>query len=159
MSHLPPGPSKPTIVFVPGAFHTPTHFQPLSTLLERASFPNLTISVPSTGDRAATTSYRDDVLAIRATLQKLVEEEGKDVMLAAHSLGGVAGCQTVTGLEKSRRQNEGKKGGIVHVLFIAALVIEQGQRLRDALEGGLPSWSSFDVSPNPPAIPAFSFTW
>lgn len=137
-------PSKPTIVFVPGAYHSSAHFQPLSILLERASFPTLTISVPSIGDRAATASYRDDVRAIRATLDKLVEDAGKDVMLALHSLGGVSGCQTVTGLEKSKRLKEGKRGGIVHVLFITALVIGQGQKLRDCLEGGLPSWNSFD---------------
>ena len=146
MSNLPPVQSKPTIVFVPGAYHTAAHFQPLSALLERAAFPTHTIPVPSIGESAATATYRDDVRTIRATLERLVEDEGKDIMLAPHSLGAVSGCQTVTGLEKSKRLKEGKGGGIIHVLFITALLIGQGQKLRDCLENDLPSWKSFDVS-------------
>ena len=156
MSNLPPGQSKPTIVFVPGAYHTAAHFQPLSVLLERAHFPTLTVSVPSIGDLAATATYQDDVRTIRATLERLVEDEGKDVMLAAHSLGAVSGCQTVTGLEKSKRLKEGKSGGIIHVLFITALLIGQGQKLRDCLEDGLPSWKSFDVSQHKLDVPISS---
>ena len=157
MSNLPPGQSKPTIVFVPGAYHTAAHFQPLSLLLERAYFPTLTVSVPSIGELAATATYRDDVRTIRATLERLVEDEGKDVMLAPHSLGAVSGCQTVTGLEKSKRLKEGKSGGIIHVLFITALLIGQGQKLRDCLEDGLPSWKSFDVSQYDLDVPVSSF--
>ena len=134
---------KPTIVFVPGAFHTPEHFRPMSTLLEASSYQTITVALPSIGARASSASYRDDVHAIRSTLQELVEDEGKDVLLAVHSYGAVPGCQTVGGLEKNARMKEGKKGGVVHVLFMVALLVEQGQRLRDVLEGGLPAWAAF----------------
>ena len=67
-------------------------------------------------------------------------------MLAAHSYGGVPGCQTVSGLERSKRKAEGKPGGVVHVLFIAALLVEQNQKLVEALEGGkLPPFAVFKV--------------
>ena len=78
-------------------------------------------------------------------LKKLIEDEGKDVLLAIHSYGGVPGCQAIGELEKNARLKEGKKGGVVHVLFMAALLVEQGKRLRDALPGGLPPWAAFDV--------------
>lgn len=140
------GVPKPTIVFVPGVFHTPIHFQTIITLLGHASFPTLAIALPTVGEQAATANYRDDVHIIRGTLKKLVEDENKDVVLAVHSLGGISGCQTVNGLEKSKRLKEGKQGGVVQVLFIAALVVKQNQELGDALEGGLPPWASLDVS-------------
>lgn len=77
-------------------------------------------------------------------LEKLVEGDGKEVTLALHSYGGVPGCQTVSGLERSKRKLEGKPGGIVHVLFIAALLVEQGHGMAAALEGGkAPSWAVF----------------
>ena len=52
----------------------------------------------------------------------------------------------ISGLEKSKRAERGQNGGIVHVLFIAALLLAQVQTLIDALGGVLPSWASFDVS-------------
>lgn len=55
-------------------------------------------------------------------------------------------CQTVFDLEKTARVKEGKQGGIVHLLFIAGLLLKQGQMLVDALGGSLPSWARFDVS-------------
>ncbi len=136
---------RPTIVFVPGAFHIEAHFQPISSLLNRASFPTVTVSLPTTS-QATACSYRDDVYAIRSVLETLVEEEGKEVLLAVHSYGGVPGCQTVCGLERSKRKAEGKSGGIVHVLFITALLVEQGRRMAEALEGGkAPNWAVFKV--------------
>lgn len=138
--------SKPTIVFVPGAFHTPNHFTPLTELLQKSSFPSVTVSLPSIGAQAATATLTDDIQAIRSVLEKLIEEEGKDIVVAAHSYGGVPACQTVSGLEKSKRSNGGKKGGIVHVLFIAALLVEEGKALVDALGGGLPPWAEAEVS-------------
>lgn len=144
--------SKPTLVFVPGAFHTPNHFTPLAELLQASSYPSVTVSLPSIGAQAATGTLTDDIKAIRAVLEKLVEEEGKDVVLAAHSYGGVPACQTVSGLEKSKRANGGKKGGVVHVLFIAALLVEEGTALVDALGGGLPPWAEAEVT----CLPIFS---
>ena len=136
---------KPTIVFVPGAFHTSAHFEPISALLNQASFPTTTVEIPTTA-RAKTASYRDDVYAIRSLLERLVEEDGKEVLLALHSYGGVPGCQTVSGLERSKRKAEGKPGGVIHVLFIAALLVEQGQGMAAALEGGkAPPWAVFKV--------------
>lgn len=138
-------PSKPTVVLVPGAFHTSAHFEPVRALLNQMSFPTAIAELPTTV-YASTASYRDDVYAIRSLLEKLIEGDGKDVMLACHSYGGVPGCQTVSGLEISERKKAGKAGGIVHVLFITSLLVEQGQGMAAALEGGkAPSWAVFKV--------------
>ena len=59
----------------------------------------------------------------------------KDIMLVPHSYGGIPGCQAVSGLEKRKREAEEKPGGVVHVLFIVALLVEQGGEIVTALEG------------------------
>ena len=69
-------------------------------------------------------------------LEKSIEQEGKEILLVLHSYGGVPGCQTVSGLDRSRLKREDKPGGVVHVLFLAALLVEQGQAMGAALEGG-----------------------
>ena len=139
-------PANPTIVFVPGAFHSPEHYRPISALLEASFYPSLTVPLPSIGARASSASYRDDVRAIRSTLHELVEDQGRDVLLAIQSYGVVPGCPAGGGLAKSALVKGGTNGGGVHVLFMAALLVEPGRRLRDALPGGLPPWATFDVS-------------
>ena len=136
---------KPTIVFVPGAFHTEAHFAPISDLLRKSDSPVITIDLPTTA-QAKTATYRDDVYAIRSVLETEVLEKGNKVLLAAHSYGGVPACQTVSGLERKKREGEGKPGGVVHVLFITALLVEQNRKMAEALEGGkAPSWAVFKV--------------
>lgn len=137
--------SESVVVFVPGAFHVEAHFAPMCTRLAQSSVPAVTV-VPPTTASARTSTYRDDVYVLRAYLEKLIEEQGKEVVVAAHSYGAVPACQTIGGLERSKRKAEGKPGGIVHVLFIAGLLVEQGRKMAEALEGGkAPSWAVFKV--------------
>lgn len=137
---------NPTIVFDPGAFHVKAHFAPISALLTQNSYPKVTVELPTTV-KATTAKYPDDVHAIRSVLEKLVEEEGKEVMLTPCSYAGVPGCQSVSGLGRSSRKAAGKAGGVVHVLFIAALLVEQGEAMVKALEGGKAlDWAVFKVS-------------
>ncbi|KAI4112807.1 MAG: hypothetical protein LQ338_008271, partial [Usnochroma carphineum] len=144
MSSPNPSITKPTIVFVPGFLHTPAHFGPISELLSKSGYSTITVARPTIGDLAAVSNYRDDVQAVRDVLERLVEYENKEVILAPHSSGAIPACQAVNGLERSVRAQEGKLGGIVHVLFIAPMLLQQGQKAIDALEGSLPSWVTFD---------------
>ena len=138
---------KPTIVFVPGAHHGPEHFSPIISLLEQQSYPSVAVSLLSIGIEAETASLSEDVFAIREVLARLVEAEKKDVVLVIHSYGGVPGCQTIRGLDKETRVAEGKEGGIIHCVFLAALLVPKGETLVGAVGGGgLPPWSDRDVS-------------
>ena len=130
--------AKPTIVFVLGAYHGPEHFSPIISLLEQQSYPSVAISLRSIGTEAETASLAEDVFAIREVLTQLIEVERKDVVLVIHSYGGVPGCQTIRGLDKETRVSEGNEGGIVHCIFLAALLVSKGETLVSALGGGLP---------------------
>ena len=56
-------------------------------------------------------------------------EKGKNVVLVMHSYGGIAGTNAVSGLEAELRREEGKEGGVVHCLFVAAFLVPKGKSL------------------------------
>ena len=66
-------------------------------------------------------SMFDDAAHIKAVLTSLVEEE-KEVVLAGHSYGGTPMSEAIKGLSKVERARLGKKGGVVRVGYVAALV-------------------------------------
>ena len=58
----------------------------------------------------------------------------KDVVLVMHSSGAVSGCQAITNLERSHRVKEGKKGGVISLILIGGLLVNEGETLH-------PRWS------------------
>ncbi|KAF7301104.1 AB hydrolase-1 domain-containing protein [Mycena indigotica] len=127
--------TPPTFVFVPGVFHTPAHAQPLLDALQAKGYPTHAVALTTVGELASTAPPNADVQAVKKVLEKLVEEEEKEVVLLCHSYGGVVGSQAVAGLEKSRRN----KGGIIKVVFLAAILPREGEGLLEAF-AATPSW-------------------
>ena len=142
------------VVFIPGAFHTPAHFGPLSRYLETQGCENFAIRLPSVGDRAGTNrgELADDVAAIRGVLEELVRgAEGgdgkvfsgdlqrdpgnKEVILVMEYSGAVPGCQAITSLELSSRMKEGKRGGVVSLVFVGGLLVDEGESLESTMVG------------------------
>lgn len=77
----PTPPSKPTVVIVPGAFHTAAHFHPLSRYLERQDSKSIIMRLPSSWQKASTPTagMAEDVNSIRRLIEELVwDEEGGD---------------------------------------------------------------------------------
>lgn len=46
-----------------------------------------------------------------------------------HSYGGAPGSEAVAGLSKKERQARGKKGGVVRLVYLAAMALEEGFEL------------------------------
>lgn len=136
----------PTIVFIPGAFHTPAHFEPIVSLLEKHSYSSLAVRLPTIGTTARNSDLHDDIRIIREQLERLIEVEQKEVVLVMHSRGGVAGCQAVHGFEKSVKTTQGKSGGIIRCLFLAAFLLLKGETVVSFLGGSLPPWVAIEVS-------------
>jgi pimeloyl-ACP methyl ester carboxylesterase len=98
---------QPTIVFVPGAFHTPEYYNPVRSLLEAKGYVTKAVSLPSVGD--STSSMADDATAIRAVTSKLADE-GHQVVVVIHSYGGIPGTESARELGYELRQKTGKSG-------------------------------------------------
>ena len=71
--------------------------------------------------------------------------EGNDIVMVMHSYGGECGGQAVMGLTKAERKREGKKGGIIGLIYMTAFMIPRGRSLTDAMGGVLPRWITLDV--------------
>ncbi|KAK5273220.1 hypothetical protein LTR96_002852 [Exophiala xenobiotica] len=134
--------NKPVIIFVPGAWHPPSCFQPVMDRLEAAGYETHGVSLPSVGapPEQQLQTIKPDVEAIQDIVRPIVTDQGKDVLLVFHSYGGVVGGESVQGLEKASREKEGKRGGISHLYYCCAFALPEGVSLMDALQGKNLPW-------------------
>ncbi|KAJ6114829.1 alpha/beta-hydrolase [Penicillium sp. IBT 16267x] len=125
---------KPTIVLIPGAWHAGSTYEPVAALLRAQGYPAETLTLLSAGGPPST-SVAEDAEHIRKTLEPLIEQ-GKEVVLALHSYSGVPGSECVKGLTRKELEAQGKKGGIVAMVFVAAFLLPAGQSIDSFLPGG-----------------------
>lgn len=114
--------SKPTILLVPGAYHTAESFHLIIPRLEALSYPLATVLLASLGKHNPTSTYVDDVDAIHKVLLPILES-GKQVVIVAHSWGAIPAAASVEGQSIEERSARGEKGGIKSLLLIAGSVI------------------------------------
>jgi hypothetical protein len=130
--------SKPSILFIPGSFSVPDFYDPVFSAVRSKGYELKGLHKPSAGlksgprEGAPPTMY-DDAAYIASEAEKLVDE-GKDVILVAHSYGGVPTTESTKGLSKKEREAQGKKGGIVRLAYMTALVPEIGTSAAGILE-------------------------
>ena len=137
--------SKPTIVFIPGAWHSPDSFQLARDALQARGWETEAVAFPTVGAEPPTKGVPDDAAAVRKVLETLAEQ-GKQIVLVVHSYGGVVGAQAVRGLGYKQRQKEGKTGGIITYLYLSAFVVPTGQSLLKMLGGNWLPWMRVEVN-------------
>jgi pimeloyl-ACP methyl ester carboxylesterase len=77
---------------------------------------------------------------------------GHDIVIILHSYGGIPGTQAVAGLSKASRLAEGKKGGVIALVYLCAFLLQKGESLV-SFEGGLnPSYTVIDDHVLPPPL-------
>lgn len=134
---------KPVLVFIPGAWHTPEYFTDVINKLKVHEYETHALLLPSVGGAGIITAT-DDAAFIRKTTTSLVNE-GKDVLMVMHSYGGIPGTESTKGLLKKEREIEGKKGGIVGLVYMTAFLLPEGQSVGSFL-GGYENWIIFNVN-------------
>ncbi|KAJ4245066.1 hypothetical protein NW762_014277 [Fusarium torreyae] len=136
---------KPTIVFVPGAWHRPEVYASVAQNLKaNGDFPTISLPLPSNGAETPHESFNKDVEAIRDCLKQLVETEQKDVVLVLHSYSGMPGNEAPVNFGKRYREEKGLKGGVVRLVFIMAFAMPEGF---SPVAGGAeyPTWMKIDA--------------
>ncbi|TQN66027.1 hypothetical protein CSHISOI_09385 [Colletotrichum shisoi] len=145
----------PTILFAPGAWHRPWVFDLVREDLAGRGYPTAAAALASVGSTDADVGLDQDVEAVRAVLRGLVDA-GRDVVVVAHSYGGIPVANAVRGLNYKDLAAEGRRGGVVMVVYMASFAIPEGDSLfNDGKE--MPSWLSVTdgfVLPRDP-IPLF----
>ena len=134
--------TKPTILFIPGAWLHLSTYDTFISLLQDSSFPTIYAAYPSLdpSDPANADAAADTHDVLEESLFPLIENEGKDVVIVMHSYGGVPGSAAAKGLSKVRRSQEGKRGGVVGLIHISGFVLPGGASVADGQRGQLPEW-------------------
>jgi len=138
---------QPSLIFIPGAWHQPTCYTKIVKLLqEQHEFRCITITLPSTrGDPTAT--FKDDLDAARSAISTETSL-GRDVVVIAHSYGGMVGNSAIRGFT-GRKSNASSTtsteaqttGSVVGLILIASGFTFTGFSFMDPFFGiPPPSW-------------------
>ena len=127
----------PTLLLVQGSFQIPQVYESLVLGLEGCGYRTVHPRLPSCSDTEnpdfPKRTLVDDATAIRTELDRLIEHEGKDVVVIMHSYGGLVGSEAVTEeFSRVKRKEKGLPGGVIHLFYYAAFVLEEGQSVLSA---------------------------
>lgn len=136
--------SKPIIVLTPGAWHSPEHFQDLRDELHARGWETRGVRHQSVGSEPPTKGLYDDAAATGAVLQELADQ-GQQIVLVAHSYGGLAAAEGVKGFGFKQRAAEGKPGGVIIFVYLAAFVGQKGQSILSMTGDVYPPWNRVEV--------------
>ena len=128
--------TKPTIFIVPGAWHSPPAYRQFAAYLEDLGYPTITAPLPSLDSKSPkTATCTEDANALRQKLISLIDADEKEVVVIAHSYGGIPTGGAAYGLSQTTRCQDGKKGGVIGLIYIAAFVVSEGSSLVEFLGG------------------------
>lgn len=135
---------KPTILLIPGAWHKAGAFEAVIGILRTQGYPAAITALLSAGGPASTT-VADDAEHIRQAYLNDLVAQGKDVVMVMHSYGGIPGTESIKGLARKDLAAQGKQGGVVALLYVAAFLIPAGKTVETIVPGGLEPAMTMDV--------------
>lgn len=119
--------NKPTILIVPGGFTLPKLYSDVITHVASKGYSIQALHLPSVGYKTNIPgTMQDDAAFIASEISKYADE-GKDVVLIAHSYGGLPATESTKGLNKAERQRQGKSGGLVRLAYISCIILPVGE--------------------------------
>lgn len=132
--------SLPVILLVPGAFGTPEGFDGLLPYLTEAGYATHPGSYPSCNpsDPAQVSSSEDIAFLRNKVLLPLLNDQGKDVVIIAHSYGGVVAGGAAKELAKQTRTAQGHKTSVIGLIYVAGNITLDGESLFTAVGGAYP---------------------
>ncbi|KAB8222324.1 Alpha/Beta hydrolase protein [Aspergillus novoparasiticus] len=138
--------SLPVIVIVPGAFGTPQGFEKLLPYLTQAGYATHPGSYPSCNpsDPAQASAPQDIAFLRDNVFLPLLNEQGKDLVIIAHSYGGVVAGGAARGLAKGTRRAQGQSTGVIGLIYVAGNITLGGESLFTAVGGAYPPFIKVD---------------
>jgi hypothetical protein len=117
---------RPTILFVPGSWHTTAHAEGLINAFRQQNYKAETHQLASVGLKSPRPTFADEVSTIKNAVSKELNT-GQDVCLVLHSYAGVPGAQATNELiAQGALHAANGKGKLVRVVFLAAYVFPAG---------------------------------
>lgn len=136
----------PTILLVPGAFGTPDGYEKLVPYLQEAGFTTHPGPYPSCDpvDPSTATSEKDIISLREHVILPLLDDKHNDIVIVAHSYGGVVGGGAAKGLDKATRMAQGKTSAVAGLIYVAGNITLEGESLSDAVGGEYPPFIKRD---------------
>lgn len=127
---------KQAIVVVPGAWHPSTLYKTLENALRGYGYTAITANHPSLNSRnPQADSCSADADEVRRYILRLVECDGRDVVVLCHSYGGISGGGAAHGLSKTSRVKQGQNGGVIGLVYLSAFVVPENATLLQIMGG------------------------
>ncbi|KAK1991612.1 alpha/beta-hydrolase [Colletotrichum falcatum] len=123
----------PTILFVPGAWHKPWVFDLVRDDLASRGYPTAAVALPSVGSTDVNAGLSQDANAVRDELRGLIDA-GREVVVVAHSYGGIPVANAVEGFNYKDRTAQKKSGGVLMIIYMASFAIPADESLSDGDE-------------------------
>jgi len=133
--------TKPQLVLIPGAWHTPSAFSLLTTELHALGYTTHARQLASVGSTTPTTDLSADIAIVHSMINSAIGDSGNDVVVIAHSWGGIVASSALVGFGKTEREALGKRGGVVKCGYIAASMLPEGVSLMDSVNHTFPLWT------------------
>lgn len=131
---------KPVLLFVTGAWHPPKCYDVLKTALVDSGYEVVIPKMPSVGPGSHGVTWEADKAKIIETAEPFFAQ-GQEVVLIAHSYGGIPATAATQGQEVHERAQAGLKGGFQSIIFLAAFAIPvKGWDLITTFGGSYPGW-------------------
>jgi alpha-beta hydrolase superfamily lysophospholipase len=120
------------IVVVQGSFHTPQAYQNLTEGLKHQGYATFQPELPSCSNtddaKFPSKTLHDDSAVVNSIVERLVNDESKMVFVVMHSYGVLVGSNAIPEeLSFKYRKSTGLSGGVIHLLYIAAFLLDEGQ--------------------------------
>ena len=138
---------KPTLIFVPGAWHTPESWAKVIPLMEAQGYRCIEVWLPTVNSNPPK-HLEDDIKAVREAIQSETSK-GNDVVLVPHSYGGAVASSALKGLTEPKLQDatssKPSSGRILGMAMLASFFVPTGWTFLASLGGEFPPW----WKPNP----------
>ena len=124
--------NTPAIVLVHGAWHVPEHYTSFIKLLENAGFDVFCPQLPTCDEpKRENADLFADAQVVRDQVVTLIDSS-RDVVMLLHSYGGAVGTEGAKGLSSRERDAEGLRGGIKHLIYMCAFMLQVGESVGGA---------------------------
>ncbi|KAF4816112.1 hypothetical protein CGCSCA5_v006827 [Colletotrichum siamense] len=137
--------SKPIVILVHGAWHSPAHYREFLDILEKKGYPCVCPSLPSGRNPSPENPPEADVRCIREAIQE-VADQGKEIIGIAHSYGGIIATEAFAGFGVKTRAAEGKAGGVKWLVYCCAFIMEGNETMYDIAPPELLPWQTVEGS-------------
>jgi pimeloyl-ACP methyl ester carboxylesterase len=126
--------SKPSLVFVPGAWHLPEYWNKVVENL-----PDYHCSTPAlptaTSNRKA--NFKDDITAVQDAI-RAETTKGRDVVIISHSYGGMVANSAIKGFARPKDSAKTDSGYIVGNIVMASGFTQSGMTFLEMVGGRPP---------------------